>query len=180
MKGTSTTPNDVHAHGLTSDAVSSNQVDAMATLSSTDEQDSAFFGECFPLISEVASCEYVCGSTFEMVTNPIFLIRTMRSSCVSSWMYSSCLPGLRLGASSNIAFLGHITNALKSSGAHVPADRSELNKNNASILQISRPLNSGSLRPNSRQENESLNRLPPENEFVDLAQQFFSNTVSPS
>ena len=82
------------------------------------------------------------------------------------------------GPSSNIAFLGHVSKAIEATQDPAYAGRQPRVESDAAILQGSRP--SRHVSPRMASEPDVLDpfQMPLETELIDLAQQFFSNTVS--
>ena len=143
-------------HGLTTDDISPGAVDAMGTVSFADEQDSAFFGmsSCFVVRRKILQCVlYILLRVVEL------MLRTA-------------------GPSSNIAFLGHISKAIESTRDQASSARQSEIESDAAILHSSRPSRHVSPRnaPISNFMDEFT--LPPEDELLELAREYFGNTVS--
>lgn len=81
------------------------------------------------------------------------------------------------GPSSNIAFLGHVSKAIEATRDPSFSGRQTQIDSDAAILQASRPSRHVSPRTVPERDVPDPFTLPPEAELIELAQQFFSNTV---
>ena len=81
------------------------------------------------------------------------------------------------GPSSNIAFLSHITNAVKATRDPLFSSRQVHPDSDAAIVNAPRPKAKRSRSAAAVDAGDPFT-LPPEHEALDLAQEFFSNTAS--